>query len=88
MSEQEKDCEQFEKHWKDWEHDYHWKDYSAREMCEHTWQAARKQNEFYKKELGNLLAILHRDGGHYITENGWEKAVEDGKIIASDTVVK
>lgn len=27
--------------------------------------------------LGNLLAIIHRDGGHYIDDNGWEKAVED-----------
>jgi hypothetical protein len=27
--------------------------------------------------LGNLLAIIHRDGGHYLAEHGWEKAVED-----------
>jgi hypothetical protein len=27
--------------------------------------------------LGNLLARIHRDGGQYITDNGWEKAVAD-----------
>ncbi len=28
--------------------------------------------------LGELLATLHRDGGHYVDEHGWEKAYEDG----------
>jgi len=28
--------------------------------------------------LGELLATIHRDGGHYIEEHGWEKAYEDG----------
>jgi len=26
---------------------------------------------------GNLLAIIHGDGGHYITDHGWKKAVDD-----------
>ncbi len=31
--------------------------------------------------LRNLLAIIHRDGGHYYTEHGSEKAVEDAHQI-------
>lgn len=30
-----------------------------------------------EKALGNLLAVIHRDGGHYLAEHGLEKAVED-----------
>lgn len=26
---------------------------------------------------GNLLAIIHGDGGHYISDHGWKKAVDD-----------
>ncbi len=31
--------------------------------------------------LRSLLAIIHRDGGHYYTEHGSEKAVEDAHQI-------
>jgi len=31
--------------------------------------------------LKNLLAILHRDGGHYTVEHGVEKSYDDGKKI-------
>lgn len=30
-------------------------------------------------ELGNLLAYIHNDGGHYITEHGWKKAIVDAE---------
>ena len=30
-------------------------------------------------QLGNLLAIIHRDGGHYESEHGTEKACEDAE---------
>jgi hypothetical protein len=34
--------------------------------------------------LQNLLAVIHRDGGHYVTEHGIEKAAEDAeKIVVS-----
>ena len=33
--------------------------------------------------LRNLLAIIHRDGGHYTSEHGLEKATEDAIIIIS-----
>ncbi len=32
--------------------------------------------------IGNLLAIIHRDGGHYIERHGLEKAIEDGKQLS------
>ncbi len=34
--------------------------------------------------FGNVLAVIHRDGGHYITEHGAEKASRD----AIDIVLK
>ena len=29
------------------------------------------------RQLRNILAIIHRDGGHYVAEHGLEKATED-----------
>ncbi len=29
------------------------------------------------QSFGNVLAVIHRDGGHYITEHGHRKAAED-----------
>ena len=34
-----------------------------------------------EQHLGNLLAIIHRDGGHYIGKHGVDKAVKDAKVI-------
>jgi hypothetical protein len=34
-----------------------------------------------QRSLGNLLAIIHRDGGHYQAEHGTTKAVEDAHLI-------
>ena len=36
-----------------------------------------RQHEAYVKMLGELLAVLHADGGHYQYEHGTEKAVAD-----------
>jgi hypothetical protein len=33
---------------------------------------------------GNLLAVIHRDGGHYLDHHGWRKAVDDAKRIWYD----
>jgi hypothetical protein len=33
----------------------------------------------YEHHLRNLLAVIHRDGGHYATEHGIEKASEDAE---------
>ena len=37
----------------------------------------------YKKMLGEILATIHGDGGHYIEKHGWEKAFEDGVILSA-----
>ncbi len=39
-------------------------------------------------QLLNLLAVVHRDGGHYTEEHGVDKSVEDGMKIISDLIVK
>lgn len=31
--------------------------------------------------MGNLLAVIHRDGGHYLSQHGWQKACEDGETV-------
>lgn len=39
--------------------------------------------------LGNLLAVIHRDGGHYIEEHGWEKACADAEaLVLAERVAK
>lgn len=37
--------------------------------------------ERLRQSLGNLLAIIHRDGGHYTAMHGHEKAVRDAHLI-------
>ncbi len=44
-------------------------------------QTPTKDMHNYKDLLLDLLAILHRDGGHYVGKHGLEKAVEDAKIL-------
>ena len=39
-------------------------------------------------QLKNLLAIIHRDGGHYVAEHGLEKATEDAIKIIPDCCPK
>jgi hypothetical protein len=45
----------------------------------------------WEQELTNLLCRIHRDGGHYIAERGWRKAIDDADLkvaqlnAASDT---
>ncbi len=41
---------------------------------------AKRENQSF----GNVLAVIHRDGGHYITDHGAEKASRD----AIDIVLK
>lgn len=38
----------------------------------------------YKDLLADLLAVIHRDGGHYLAENGPKKATADAiaKVFA------
>jgi len=43
---------------------------------------------YYKYPLLNLLAILHRDGGHYTEKHGVDKSVKVAMKKASNLVVK
>jgi len=37
-------------------------------------------------KLKNLLAIIHRDGGHYTGEHGLEKSVADAMKIVAELI--
>jgi hypothetical protein len=41
----------------------------------------------YQYHLFNILAVTHRDGGHYTEEHGVEKSVKDAMKIISNLVV-
>ena len=34
----------------------------------------------WQQELGNILCLIHRDGGHDISEHGWRKAIDDATL--------
>jgi hypothetical protein len=34
----------------------------------------------WQQELANILCRVHRDGGHYIVEHGWRKAIDDADL--------
>jgi hypothetical protein len=34
----------------------------------------------WQQELGNILCLIHRDGGDYISEHGWRKAIDDATL--------
>ena len=39
------------------------------------------QRGYIQQCVGNLLAVIHRDGGHYMDEHGLEKACKDAEQI-------
>lgn len=45
-----------------------------------------KERNEARRRLGNLLAVIHRDGGHYQAEHGDERAYRDGLAAASATL--
>jgi hypothetical protein len=44
---------------------------------------AARQLKASEQRLGDLLAVIHRDGGHYIAEHGMEKAVAVAMQLSS-----
>ena len=40
-------------------------------------RSLQAESNTFQQRLGNLLARIHRDGGHYISEHGWDKACAD-----------
>lgn len=52
--------------------------YCAGKLLQSQFDVIKKENQSF----GNVLAIIHRDGGHYITEHGHDKASKDAiKIV-------
>lgn len=43
---------------------------------------------YYRQKLKNVLAVAHRDGGHYTTKHGIEKSTEDAIQIISNAIVR
>ena len=39
------------------------------------------QSDKVPQDLGDLLAVIHRDGGHYMEEHGLEKACKDAEQV-------
>lgn len=57
------------------------------------WHDLDKMTAFEEAEkniqhASNLLAVMHRDGGHYISEHGFEKACKDAEKIRHSYVEK
>lgn len=53
-------------------------------MLKHIIAAMREHTSQFKtveEPLRNLLAILHRDGGHYAAKHGLKKAIEDASEL-------
>jgi len=40
----------------------------------------KDENKEFKNLLLDLLAVLHRDGGHYTANHGIEKSIKEAKI--------
>ena len=50
--------------------------------------ALRAENAITSQQLGNLLAIIHRDGGHHTCSVGPEQSIEDAHIAWARLVSK
>jgi hypothetical protein len=46
------------------------------------------ERDALNNHLGNLLAVIHRDGGHYQGDNGTDQAVSDGMQIVSSLIAE
>jgi hypothetical protein len=50
----------------------------ARQRLEEYFRIKEEKNE-ERKMLLDLLAVLNRDGGHYVSENGLQEGIENAK---------
>jgi len=53
----------------------------TRHMMAKERQVARETETRTARHLENLLAVIHRDGGHYVGRHGLDKAVADATEI-------
>jgi hypothetical protein len=47
---------------------------------------AERERDEARRELGEILAVIHRDGGHYTGEHGISKSVADAHATWADVV--
>lgn len=59
-------------------------------MKDDDWETIEEINRLEESErmLNELLAVIHRDGGHYQSEHGLQKAYKDAKLISSNRISK
>ena len=60
------------------------KDQGGWHAIDETCEGAADAIERLMKErdmVGGILCVIHRDGGHYIEEHGWEKAADDAHDV-------
>jgi hypothetical protein len=79
---------------RDAEHDYHDNAFIAgvqRSMKEAHIRCAeheRRLREEAERQRDNLLARIHRDGGHYVAKHGVKEAVADADTIVAELLSK
>lgn len=54
-----------------------WEEYSCAESVALERVAFINGYQAALNQIGELLSVIHRDGGHYIEEHGWDKAIRD-----------
>ena len=63
-------------------------DESIVEQIERTSTEQRKKKQDIYEDLLNLLAVIHRDGGHYVSKYGIKKAIKDAEQIVAHRLVR
>lgn len=67
--------------------------YAGVDMLQYAAAVSAADNAALTQHLGNILAVLHGDGGHYEAEHGTDKAVADAltrfysNIMAADSKI-
>lgn len=60
---------------------------AAKLDADHSWKVEadtlRASLQAAEQGVGNLLAVIHRDGGHYQLEHGTQKACEDACVLVN-----
>ena len=46
-----------------------------------------RERDELRAALGNLLAVIHHDGGQYLAEHGLEKACADGAGALAEAII-
>ncbi len=63
-----------------------WPDSVEETFCSHCDDLWPCEVHELQEKLNNLLAVIHRDGGHYTGEHGLNKSVKDAMLISSERI--